>query len=1072
MEVPVSTGAILFTDMVDSTALRSRLGEERADQLRRHHDRMLADLIDEHHGEVARWTGDGVKAAFGTASEAIGAAVAIQRATTEYGLQPDAVAAFQIRIGISIGEVTIDESGDRRGVAAVEAARLEALARPGEILATEMVRMLGHRRANVAFEELGGKMLKGIDFPVVVFRVVDMKAPPSVPLPRFLVTDSRFPLVGRADIIDALRAQWEAARTGRPRLVFLRGQAGIGKTRLASQLASLAQADGALVLGGVCSSDVDVPYEPLAMAFRDAHGRDPALDTALEIASGPLARLFPGGAAGGKSQPNLPRYELFDAVSDLVRRLAKHQPLLLVIDDLHWATAPTVLLLRHLVAEWGDNRLLIAGTFREAELDPFHPLRDLLHDTRSAPDAVVVDPAALTESDVAQLIGAVAQPAAISRVALLAEAVRNETAGNPFFVAEMLRHLSDTGQLDRRLAGDADASALISVSVSDVVTERLAQLVPWALDLLRAASVIGASFDVDLLATVSGRRPDEVLDVLEGLIRAGLVSEVGVNRFSFVHAIVRTALLDELSTSRKARVHRAVAEALEADGADQFDELAHHWQMAGVETNATKYLMQAADRDMRALAFESAKARFGRVVELLNHDVRASAAARARAWLGYAAAIRALGDPTFKDAVVRAARLARSAHDVELMAGAASLSTWLGTMYFWTAEMPDTEMIELCEDVLALLPEASPKRVQLLATLASHLSFAPTRDRRVELIAEANRLANEIGDLRLIIDVLHAEHVCLWEPATIERREQIARDLSRLARATDDAQAEFLGGFFASYCLLERGEVDACIARLRQLDPVRESTPNEYYEFLTARLQVSIDILRGDAVAPHAVDALFHRFGPINLDAEGSWMIQTAVLAYQSGTLGELVGSLQEMTTGPQSRMWAAGLSVALSWSGDSAGAAEVLDRPDDLPHNYFWLPARQARGEAAASLGRLDHCRAVFDDIVDYRGRLAVTGAGSSCFGLVSRTLGVLALALGETAVAIELLNEAIIQADRIGARFDGVSARRSLAACLHVVGRSDEADVLLGEAAPVAESNGFLRETRLIGELRVMAL
>ncbi len=152
----MSTGAILFTDMVEPTALRTRLGDDRADLLRSHHDALLTSGIEANHGAVTRWTGDGVKAAFSTASDAVGAAVAIQRAVRDYGTSDDAIAAFQVSIGLSVGGVTIDEAGDQAGLAVVEAARLEALARPGEILATEMVRMLGQRRSSVAFEEVGG----------------------------------------------------------------------------------------------------------------------------------------------------------------------------------------------------------------------------------------------------------------------------------------------------------------------------------------------------------------------------------------------------------------------------------------------------------------------------------------------------------------------------------------------------------------------------------------------------------------------------------------------------------------------------------------------------------------------------------------------------------------------------------------------------------------------------------------------------------------------------------------------------------------------------------------------------
>ena len=147
-----------------------------------------------------------------------------------------------------------------------------------------------------------------------------------------------------------------------------------------------------------------------------------------------------------------------------------------------------------------------------------------------------------------------------------------------------------------------------------------------------------------------------------------------------------------------------------------------------------------------------------------------------------------------------------------------------------------------------------------------------------------------------------------------------------------------------------------------------------------------------------------------------------------------------------------------------------MLARPHYLPRNYFWLAVQQALAEVAVGLGRHDHCRSLFDQLWEFRGRISVTGGGSSSFGLLSRTLGLLALELGNMDTAIELLTEAKEQADRLGAGLDGVSARRSLATALRAAGRADGAGDLLAEAAAVAESQGFGREAMLkIGRAHV---
>ncbi|MBK9181114.1 MAG: AAA family ATPase [Acidimicrobiales bacterium] len=1065
MAPSVSTGAILFTDMVDSTALRSRLGDDRADLLRKHHDDLLASVIEAHRGTVTRWTGDGVKAAFSTASDAVGAATAIQRAVIDYGTGDGAVAAFEVRVGLAVGEVTIDEGGDRRGVAVIEAARLEALARPGQILATEAVRMLGHRRSNVAFEEVGERTLKGLDQPVLVYRVIDLEHGTAPPIPRLLVIDRRFPLVGRDQQVAAFRSSWDDARAGSGGLMLVRGQPGIGKTRFVSQCADIAHQSGAIVLAGVCGSDVDVPYEPVVMACRSAGGFDETLDLAMSTRAGSLGRLFPGSTSSRiDTQPELARLELFEAVAALVGRLSRVHPLLLVVEDLHWATAPTVLLLRHLIQERDAHRLLIMGTYRPADLGASHPLRELLADVRSSGRTTIADLEVLSEANVAEMVTSLAGSAPITRVADIAHTVHHESAGNPFFASELLHHLASTGQLEQALTGAADHRMTTPDSVHDVVAQRLSRLAPGTHEMLTLAAVIGPTFDVGLLATVVDRDADDVLDVLEEVARAGIVVEVGVDQFAFVHAIVRTSMLDELSASRRARAHRRIAEALEARGAEQFDELARHWQLAGMESKSTKHLARAARRDLVALAFESARERYRQVIDLLNSDPHADVVERANAWLGFGAAARALGDASFRQAIVRAGRLARTARNPELMAEAASMSTWLGTSLFFIAEMPDTELIELCEDAISMLADDDPMRARILATLASHLTFGSTREPREKLIAEANDLAGRHGDPPLAADVLHAEFVCLWEPATLERREQIARDLGRLARATGDTQTEFISGFFAAYCLLERGDLPGSRARLHELAPVLELTKNEFNVFHTHRLLLTIDIVRSESDAQQRVDELFRRFRSTTADAEGTWMIQTAVLAYQAGALGQMVDALQAMTTGPQSRMWEAGLGLGLLCAGDRAGAEAVLDRPEEIPRNYFWLPVLQARAEVAAELGRRDHCQQIFDEVREFRGLMSVTGGGSSCFGLVSRTMGVLALALEDVTGAIELLTEAVEQADRIEAVFEAVSSRRSLAGALAAAGRTDAAATLLDEALTVAERRGFAREAQLI--------
>ena len=1051
--------------MVDSTVLRSRLGDDRADLLRRQHDELLTVAVEAHGGAVLRWTGDGVKAGFSTSSDAVAAAVAIQRAVTDYGASERAVAVFQVRVGLAVGEVTIDEGGDYRGVAVIEAARLEPLARPGEILATDMVRMLGSRRSNVAFEEVGERTLKGLDHPVVVYRVVDLTSGAAPPIPRMLAAERRLPLVGRAQQIERFRSQWDAARSGAASLLLVRGQAGIGKTRFVSHCAELAHTSGATVLGGACSSDLGVPYEPFAGAFQVVADLDDSLAAASrsDPDAGPLVRLFPGSTLSpSEAQPESARLELFTAVGALFRRLSQPRPVLLVLDDLHWATAATVMLLRHLLREADGQRLLVVGTYREGDLDAAHPVRALVGDDRTS----VIDLTTLSDHEVAEMVAAIAPNSPINRTAAIAQSVRHESSGNPFFACELIHHLDSAGLLEAGLDGPTSGQLPVPASVHDVVAQRLGALPGGARDVLTSAAVIGSAFHLDLLAAVVDRPPGEVLDLLDEVDRIGLVTELGVDQFAFVHAIVRSTLLDSLSATRRARAHRRVAEVLEARGAEQFDELALHWQLAGEESRSTKYLARVARRDMSALAYESAKTRYKEVLDLLARDPHADIVERTEALLGLASATRALGDPTFTNAVIRAGRLARTTRDPRLMGEAAMLSTWLGAAFF-AAEMPDVELIELCEDALGIIPTSDPLRVRVLATLASHLTFAPDRAPRAKLIEEATALAAQHADPMLTAAVLHAEFACLWEPGTLERREQIARDLARLARATGDTQIEFFGGFFAAYCMVERGELPAGRAALLELRAVAAASNNPYFVFLVERLVVATSIACGAVHAQQLVDDLHRQYGLVMGDAEATWLIQTGYAAYQAGTLGQMIAAVQAMSASSQPRMWAGALAVALMWAGDEVRAAEALGGDAVLPRNFFWLAVTQARAEVAAGLGLADHCRQIYDELLPYRGRFGITGAGSMCFGLTSRTLGMLAQALGDTDAAIDLLTEAVEHADRIGAVHESVCSRRLLGAALLTSGDAEAARSHLETALPLAVERCYDREVVLIRAL-----
>ena len=366
--------AVLFTDLVGSTALRAALGEERADELRKVHDRLLTRRVETHGGRVIRGKGDGLMAAFQAASGALSASVEMQQALDRYNHRPDALARLAVRMGLSVGDVSWD-GGDCFGTPVVEAARLEALAEGGQILATEFVSIMARGRGGHEFKDIGFLELKGLPQPVAACEVLWEPAPfpEAVPLPPDLAVSVPGPFVSRAaELVLAETVLGDPVRD-RAAVLWVLGEPGIGKTRLAAEVARRAHAGGALVLFGRCDEDLSVPYQPFleALRFFAAHVGADELEERLGEAPAELIRLvpelgsrLPGLVPSGSNSPELEQYRLFEAIRSWLAEAAGGRPVVVVIDDVHWASQPTVSLLGFVARSAERSRVVLVSTAR------------------------------------------------------------------------------------------------------------------------------------------------------------------------------------------------------------------------------------------------------------------------------------------------------------------------------------------------------------------------------------------------------------------------------------------------------------------------------------------------------------------------------------------------------------------------------------------------------------------------------------------------------------------------------------------------------------------------------------
>ena len=495
-----AVACVLFTDLVGSTELMARLGDVAFDHLRNEHFSGLRQAISRRGGSEIKNTGDGILVTFPSAAEALAAAVAAQQATEAHARRAEVT--LQLRVGLALGEVEVD-AGDVFGTPVVEAARLVAAARPGQILCTALVRAVAGSRAAVSFADAGALMLKGLPEPVPAFEVIWAPAPAGtdVPLPALLVGTGRI-FVGREADLARLRQLWKETAAGERRAVMLGGEPGIGKTRLASELGQVLRAEGVLVLAGRCDEDLGVPYQPFVEALR--HYVDHAAQLRLGRHAGELARLVPElpGLVPGlpeplSADPETERYRLFDAVAGWLVDVSAESPVLLVLDDLHWAAKPTVLLLRHVLRSPESMRILVVGTYRDTDIGRADPLTDFLGDLHRLGGAERLPLSGLDGAGVAAFIEQAAGHQLDEEGEALAAAVWRETEGNPFFTTEVLRHLAESGVVEQRedrwvvTRGPEDFG--IPEGVRDVVGRRLARLSEEENQVLACSAVIGLS---------------------------------------------------------------------------------------------------------------------------------------------------------------------------------------------------------------------------------------------------------------------------------------------------------------------------------------------------------------------------------------------------------------------------------------------------------------------------------------------------------------------------------------------------------------------------------------------------
>ena len=1040
---------ILFTDLVGSTALAQELGDTEADKLRRDHFDQLRRAVKATGGTEVKTIGDAMMVSYSSATDAIAGAVAMQQrvhARNDGSGSP----TIAMRVGVSAGDATFEE-GDWFGTPVVEASRLCDAAAGDQILVTDIVRVLAGSRAGHEMAPVADIEGKGLAAPM---KTCEVKWTPIVSalsdqfelaLPPQVTQDDVFRFVGRNEQREALATAWKTATTTGRLAVFVGGEPGIGKTRLVKELCRTAHTEGGTVLWGACDEEIALAYQPFVEAFRwlaDAAPPDAlrelvgALGSELIPLIPDLAQRIPDLKARLNDDPETERHRLFEAATELLHKLSARSPVALVLDDLHWARKPTLLLLRHLLKSSLPMHLLIVSTYRDTDLDRTHPLSEMLADMRRQTGVERLMLHGLDEDGVQQFLEHVAGHTLDERAQGLARVIARETEGNPFFIGEVLRHLSESGALvyrDGRWDSDKEIDDIgIPEGVREVIGRRLSNLDATANEVLASAAVIGREFELRTLSAVAGGT-DRVLDAIGAAETASLVEAVngrpGVYRFA--HALVRSALYDELPTSRRLRLHRDIGLALEqiSDGTTHLTELARHFTEAaalGEVDKAVMYCRRAGEAALGDLAYEEAAAHFERALEALELQEPIDEALRGHLLMAAGDALYQIADPRGHELLRAAEASGRARDDVQLLANV--LIGYGASIFVRRLAVVDQHNIDLAEELLARADRLSPDlHARVLATYSQELFWGDAQAKRAELCDTALAIARELGDPRVLAHVLQSSSsvVDVTQIDQLDRAMAQSSEIIKVAAGFDDALVcgALCSRAIACVC---KGDTAAGERDLADAAGLAERLRIPQLIARTKVLRASLVLLIGQLEDAEVLLADWEVYGAREgiLSAGGAAGVRYR-LQYERGELAVLEPMLLEMVaTQSTVPLWRLALSGVYLQTGRPELAKPHVEAvaADDfamVPRNSIFLLTCTSVARIAGQVGALDAAEAAyqyaapFDDSFPFSGfgfeypvGIGV-GAAATALGWYDRAEGHFAksLALCERAGAITYL-------------------------------------------------------------------
>ena len=897
--------------------------------------------------------------------------------------------------------------------------------------------------------------------------------------------------VGRESELDEMKGALEDALAGRVRLLLLVGEPGIGKTRTAEELATYAQVRGAKVHWGRCHEGEGAPaYWPWAQALRSFVREADPVGLAWELgpAAPEVAQLVPelrerlGEIAEPPAlDPEQARFRMFDSISTFLGNASQSRPLVIVLDDLHWADESSLLLLKFVARELSGSGLLIVGTYRDVELGRHHPLAGTLAELAEIEQTRRISLRGIDEAAIERFVEI---SAGIEPPPGLAAAVHEQTEGNPFFLGEVVRLLVSERRLE---AGGADGWDLaIPQGVREVVGRRLDRLSEHANQALTAAAVVGREFDLAVLERIAGPHRDELAGALEEAIDAQVISESRrvPGRFSFSHALVRETLYAEIPGARRVKIHHKIGLALEElhsdDPEPHLAELAHHFieaaGSAGDAERAVDYAERAARRSGGQLAYEAAAAQYESALEVLGLVSPPDEQRRLTLLLELGEARTQAGRFAIaRETLERAAELARELDRPDAFARAA-----LGVSRVTEVGALDERIVALITEALeAIGDEDSSERALLLSGLAAELYWEDPTGEAKRLNEEAIEIARRVEDPRALGATLARRQ---FEVTPAEDRLAAATELCELADRADDPDLKTRAHAYRLMDMMELGDIAGVDRELEVYARLAADSrqPQHLWHVPALRAmraimegrfddaeRLSAEALAGGQRAQEPLSAQFHA-------------IQMSLIRRHQGRVEEMLPGVRELAKRyPALRAWRLALAnflVECDRLDEARTEFEHLAARDfeDVPRDAQYVAGVALVSDVCASLGDAERAAKLYEMLLPHDGYTVVAGRAAACQGPVSRFLGRLALTMSRAGDAVRHLERAVEMAERMGDRPFAADTRFHLAAALlarGAAGDRERAVELFGRTLDTAQELGMRKLVERAIALRLEA-